>query len=231
MTIGFDIISDLNLNEGAVFDWEGKPTSLFCLVAGNISSNLKTTLKVLHHLSSQYQGVFFIDGTLEVNDPYERDELVDNIGKQCSKLRNVVYLHNNVVVVDGVAIVGINGWYKNYETHSSSDEMQLQTNFLDDLLYLQKTIERLQLHVDVRKIIVMSNCVPSNKLYFGEDVGVLSSITLDNVESSDTEHKISHWVYATHGKIVDTTINRINYVNNPKHDREPYHAKRIEVIL
>lgn len=229
MTIGFDIISDLNLKEGELFDWEGKPTSLFCLVAGNISSDLKTMLRVLHHLSSQYQGVFFIDGTLEAQDPYERDDRVDEIGKLCEKVRNVVYLHNNVVVVDGVAIVGINGWYKNFQTNSASDEMQLQTNFLDDFLYLQKTIERLQLHVDVRKIVVMSNCVPSNKLYFGEDVGVLSSITLDNVESADTEHKISHWVYATHGKIVDTMFNSINYVNNPKHDRNPYHAKRIDV--
>lgn len=231
MTIGFDVISDLNLKEGELFDWEGKPTSLFCLVAGNVSTDLKTTIRVLHHLSGQYQGVFFIDGTLEVNNPYERDELVEVIGKQCDKLRNVVYLHNNVVVVDGVAIVGINGWYKNFETKTPSDEIQLQTNFLDDLLYLQKTIERLQLHVDVRKIVVMSNCVPSNKLYFGEDVGMLSSITLDNIESSDTEHKISHWVFATHGKIVDTTFNSINYVNNPKHDRNPYHAKRIEVKL
>ncbi len=231
MTIGFDIISDLNLKEGEVFDWEGKPTSLFCLVAGNISSDLTTVLKVLHHLSTQYQGVFFIDGSLEAQDPYVKDDRVDMLGKLSERVRNVVYLHNNDVVVDGVAIVGINGWYKNFETNSASDEMQLQANFLDDLLYLQKTIERLQLHVDVRKIIVVSNCVPSNKLYFGEEVGPLSSITLDNVESSDTENKISHWVYATHGKIVDTMFNSINYVNNPKHDRNPYHAKRIDVIL
>lgn len=231
MTIGFDIISDLNLKEGELFDWEGKPTSLYCLVAGNVSSDLTTTIRVLHHLSNQYQGVFFIDGTLEALDPYNRDDRIELIGKYCAKVRNVVYLHNNVVVVDGVAVVGINGWYKNYATNSASDEMQLQSNFLDDFLYLQKTIERLQLHVDVRKIIIMSNCVPSNKLYFGEDVGVLSSITLDNAETHDTEHKISHWVYATHGKIVDTMINDINYVNNPKHDRNPYHAKRIDVVV
>lgn len=231
MTIGFDVISDLNLKEGEIFDWEGMPTSLFCIVAGNVSSDLKTVMRVLYHLSSQYQGVFYIDGTMEVSNPYERDETVDIIGKQCAKLRNVVYLHNNVVVVDGVAIVGINGWYKNSQVESAADEIQTQTNFLDDFLYLQKTIERLQLHVDVRKIIIASNCVPSNKLYFGEDVGLLSSVTLDNVETSDTEHKISHWVFGTHGKIVDTTINSINYLNNPKHDRNPYHAKRIDVAV
>lgn len=231
MTIGFDVISDLSLNKGETFDWEGKPTSLFCVVAGNISSDKYTTVKVLQHLSTLYQGVFFIDGALEMSDLYDRDEITESYSEICSKLTNTVYLHNNVVVVDGVAIVGINGWYKNFEKTNPADEFQIKANFFDDFGYLQKTIERLQLHVDVRKIIIISNAVPSNKLYFGEDVGILDSTTLDYVTTYDTENKISHWVFGTHGKIVDTTFDGINYLNNPKHDRNPYHAKRIDVSV
>lgn len=230
MIFGFDIISDLALEKDAAFDWEGKPTSLFCLIAGNISTDLNTTHRALRHLSKLYQGVFFIDGATENTDLESRDDITDTFNKICTTVNNVVYLHNNVVVVDGIAIVGINGWYKNYPG-TTQDEIQLKANFFDDLSYLEKTIERLQLHVDVKKIIIVSNCVPSNKLYFGENVGVLDDTTLSYVTHADTEHKISHWIFGTHGKIVDTMIDSINYINNPKHDREPYYAKRIEIKL
>jgi len=230
MIFGFDIISDLHLVSDSEFDWEGKPTSLYCIVAGNLSDDIFTVAKALHHLSKLYQGVFFIDGALENKDLQSREDTLDSIGHLTSRIGNAVYLHNNVVVVDGIAIVGINGWYKNYESMSTADEFDLKSHFFDDMSYLEKTIERLQLHVDVKKIIIASNCVPSNKLYFGEK-GTLTDITLDYVTHADTEHKISHWVFGTHEKIVDTMINGINYLNNPKHDREPYYAKRIEVTI
>lgn len=230
MIFGFDIISDLSLVKDDAFDWEGNQTSLFCVIAGNVTSDIYTLHKTLRHLSKLYQGVFFIDGALEHPDLENKDDVIDKIGRLSSTLNNVVYLHNNVVVVDGIALVGINGWYKNY-SDDTADEFQLKCNFFDDLSYLEKTVERLQLHNDVKKIIVISNCVPSNSLYFGEDVGTLDNTTLDYILYKDTEKKISHWVFGTHKKIVDTTINDINYVNNPKHDRAPYYAKRIEIDL
>ena len=77
MIYAYDIISDLNLTEESVFDWEGKPTSLYCIVAGNVSSDIHVLYKTIKHLSTLYQGVFFIDGFLENTIIAEKDLVVD----------------------------------------------------------------------------------------------------------------------------------------------------------
>lgn len=230
LLFGFDVISDLNLNPSDDFDWTGKPTSLFCLIPGNISDDMTTVTKVLKHLSNLYQGVFFIDGSLENSDIQMRDNRISELQAICSGLRNVIYLHNNVVVIDGIALVGINGWYKNYNSNPIIDDFNAKCLRLEDISYLEKTLERLQLHVDVKKIIIISNCVPFKELYYGEcdnDEEIYPGYVLYR----DTEHKVVKWVYGSHTKQVDTTINNVNYMNNTKYDREPYYAKRIEVSI
>ena len=154
----------------------------------------------------------------------------NELQKICGSYRNVVYLHNNVVVVDGIALVGINGWYKNYTPNDVTEEFQLKCNKYEDISYLEKTVEKLQLHNDVKKVVIISNCAPSENLYFGEAPGTDHDIYPGYVLYKDTEHKVSHWVFGTYKKEVDTTINSVNYVNNPKFDRNPYYPKRIEVI-
>ena len=228
---GFDVISDINLNPSDDFDWTGKPTSLFCLIPGNISTDLGTISRVLKHLSNLYQGVFFIDGALENSDIQTRDSRVTELQQICSVLRNVIYLHNNVVVIDGVALVAINGWYKNYQNNTIIDDFHAKCLRYEDISYLEKTLEKLQLHVDVKKIIIMSNCVPFRELYYGECDINDEDIYPGYVLYKDTEHKVVKWVYGTYDKLVDTTINNVNYINNTKFDREPYYAKRIEVTL
>ena len=120
MIFAFDIISDLNLSEGEPFDWVNKPTSLYCVIAGNITNDLHTLYRVIKHLSLLYQGVFYIDGSLENSQLQEKDRVISEIGKMFSGIKNAVYLHNNVVVIEGVAIVGVNGYYGN--TYSSEEE-------------------------------------------------------------------------------------------------------------
>ena len=63
--VGFDYISDLFLSPDESFNWENKATSLYCIVAGNISSDLRTLYQTLAHLGKHYQGVFYIPGILE----------------------------------------------------------------------------------------------------------------------------------------------------------------------
>ena len=57
--IGFDVIGDLNLSINDSFNWENKATSLYCIVAGNISTNLRVVRQTLLHLGQFYQGVFY----------------------------------------------------------------------------------------------------------------------------------------------------------------------------
>ena len=67
-TIGFDLISDLNLYPEDSFNWEGKATSLYCIIAGNISEDLRTIKQTLSHLSKFYQGIFYTLGSLEYHN-------------------------------------------------------------------------------------------------------------------------------------------------------------------
>lgn len=229
MIFAFDIISDLNLSENDTFDWEGKPTSLYCVIAGNVSGDLHVLYKSVKHLSKIYQGVFYIDGSLENNNIYEKERVVNEITKMFAKLKNVVYLHNNVVVVEGVALVGVNGHLGTIESREEFNKTKLSR--YDDLAYLQKTVEKLQLHIDVKQIVVISSAVPSDNLYFGEKPPIeLDEISLSYVLDSDTEHKVTTWVFGTHKKIVDTRINGINYFNNPKLG-SIYHPKRINIEI
>ena len=231
MIFGFDVISDLYLNPGEEFDWTGKPTSLFCLIPGNISSDLPTIHRVLAHLSTLYHGIFYIDGSLENHDIYNRDMRIKELHKVCGNFKNVIYLHNNVVVVDGVAFVGINGWYKNYLDNTITDDFQAKCYRYEDIGYLEKSLEKLQLHNDVKKIVILSSCVPFRELYYGECDLNDEEIYPGYVLYKDTEHKVTKWVYGTYNKLVDTTLNNINYLNNTKFDRNPYYAKRIEISI
>jgi hypothetical protein len=229
MNFGFDIISDLHLTSDNTFDWDGKATSLYCIIAGNISDDLTVIRTVLKTLSAYYQGIFYIDGSIEHSGIKSRALINVEIAKICKPLKKVVYLHDNVVIVEGVALVGVNGWYGNYTPEDTMAEVELMCAGYEDFSYLLNTIDRLQLHVDVRKIVVISNSVPLNKLFYGEIPKMYNDVSPEDTLENDTEKKISHWVFGSTQKIIDTTFDSINYVNNPCYTRSPYYAKRIEI--
>jgi hypothetical protein len=230
MEIGFDVISDLNLSPEESFNWEGKPTSLYCIVAGNVSSDLRTVLQTLAHLSKQYQGVFYTPGSLEYEDCDDINARTHDILSMCSKIRNLAVLHHNVVIIDGVAILGANGWGTDLLQEDDMAHPQIDVHRMEDTAYLHKSLEKLQRHLDVKKILIVSSAVPHRNLYFNEEPEFIGGI-LPLVASlvSDTESKVSNWVFGTQEKIVDTTINNINYCNNPYLKRNPYWAKRVSV--
>lgn len=229
--IGFDIISDLNLNPNDSFNWENKATSLYCIVAGNISSNLRTVMQVLIHLSSKYQAVFFVPGKLE----YERCESLLTRTKELLAITdgipNVSILHNNVIVVDGVALLGSNGW-GNIQNTLDSKNITMTAAKYEDFTYLVSCLSKLQKHLDVKKVVVITSAVPKEELYFGEvPENVVDQIPLHNILESDTEKKVTHWIFGTYDKPVDTTIDNINYISNSKNQYGPYHAKRLTISI
>jgi predicted phosphohydrolase len=229
MNLGFDIISDLLL-ESNDFDWEDKATSLYCIIPGNISDDMSIVKDTLLHLSTCYQGVFFIDGSLEHDSVRDRDFRSRELNNISKSAKNIVYLHDNVVVIDGVALIGANGWHGNYVPEDTSAEIELVCSEYEDLAYLGTTIKKLQIHVDIKKIIVVTNSIPMNKLYYGDTPKRYSELSLTDVLENDTEKKISHWVFGSTDKIIDIMHDDINYSNNPKFTRKPYYAKRIEIL-
>ena len=230
-TIGFDLISDLNLSPEDSFNWEGKATSLYCVIAGNISEDLRTIKQTLSHLSKFYQGIFYTLGSLEYHNTNDVAQRTEEIYKACSSIRNLAIMHHHVVVIDGIAVVGANGWYGN-TVYDEAMESLLEVHRNEDILYLKNTLERLQKHLDVKKVVIVSNSVPSIDLYFGEHPDTIDTyLNLSIALLADTENKVSHWMYGTYGKVVDTTINDINYFNNSSFKRNPYWAKRVEITV
>jgi hypothetical protein len=230
-TIGFDLISDLNLSPEDNFNWEGKATSLYCIIAGNISEDLYTIKQTLSHLSKFYQGIFYTLGSLEYHNTSDVVKRTNEIRKACHSIRNLAIMHHHVVVVDGIAVLGANGWYGN-TAHDEKTASIIEVHRNEDILYLKNTIERLQKHLDVKHIVIVSNSVPGIDLYFGEHPETVDiQLNLNIALIADTENKVSHWLYGTYGKVVDTNINDINYINNSSFKRNPYWAKRVEIKI
>jgi hypothetical protein len=229
--IGFDIVGELYIEPNDSFNWENKATSLYCIVTGNISSDTRTLMQVLVHLSKYYQGVFFVPGSLEYKNTDDIAARTDEIAHLCSHIPNVILLHQTIIVVDGVGVVGINGWSNAGSVDTVSEMMRTAARY-EDAKYLSATLGKLQRHLDVKKIVVITNAVPKEELYFGEEpITVYDQIPLTNILDVDTEHKVRHWVFGTYTKPVDTVLNDIQYLNNPYLGNKPYWPKRLTVSV
>ncbi len=228
-SISFDIISDLNLSPTDNFNWRDNVTSLYCIVAGNISDDLKTIAKTLFHLSTIYQGVFFVPGKLEYSDTMAFSERTKELTMIADNIDNVVFLYNNIVTIDGVAILGSNGW------GDLLDRVEPRTLVMNaakyqDFLYLENSLRKLQRHPDIKKIVLVTSGVPKTDLYFGEiPDNVIDHTPLIDIIKEDTEKKIDTWVFGTYMKPVDVFIDYINFVSNPNTQDLPYYSKRITV--
>ena len=106
------------------FDWTGLATSPMCIVAGDISTDVEIVRETLEHLGQCYQAVFYIDGNNEHR--YSLDSISDSyniLEEAIADIDNVVFLQDNCVIVNGVAIVGTNGWWT-YDLDPSIDDEQ-----------------------------------------------------------------------------------------------------------
>lgn len=234
MNIGFDVISDLNLDAEDDFNWEGKATSLYLIIAGNISNDLRIIHQTLIHLSGYYQGIFYISGGSEHDSMHLVKHRNQEIASLCKTVRNVAYLHKHVVIINGVALLGCNGWYGNKIEGLDDDlsKLHLLNQNIEEVTYLANSLEKLQLHLDVKRIVLVTHSVPGQGLFFGEEPSNISEyIKPQQALISDTEHKVSHWVYGSYDKTVDTTIEKITYINNSAFNTDPYWPKRINVEL
>jgi hypothetical protein len=188
-------------------------------------------MQVLVHLSKYYQGVFFVPGSLEYKNTDDIATRTDEIAHLCSHIPNVILLHQTIIVVDGVGVVGINGWSNAGSVDTISEMMRTAARY-EDAKYLTATLGKLQKHLDVKKIIVITNAVPKEELYFGEEpITVYDQTPLTNLLDVDTEHKVKHWVFGTYTKPVDTVLNDIQYLNNPYLGNKPYWPKRLTVSV
>ena len=260
MSFAFDLISDLHRETWTDFDWAGLATSPYCVLAGDIARDRTVVLDVLRHLGQCYQAVFYVDGNDEHR--YYYDDLsasYADLARRIRKIPNVVFLQDNVVVVDGVAILGTNGWW-NYGLDPSIDAEQTSLWFQDqcsvnsqiantvgrmaatDATYMISSIKRMQTHADVKKIVCVTHTVPDADL-ISHDIaldGTLRFNTMGNgfmtrALSADTENKVHTWCFGHYHGSVDQIRHGVRFINNcrGRGDTEwrqyVYHPRRIEV--
>lgn len=261
MQFSIDLISDLHVDSWRQeFDWTGLATSPYCIVAGDVARDRSVLLKTLRHLGQCYQAVFYIDGNDEHLDYYSDlagsyKELTNKI----NKIPNVVYLQDNVVVVDGVAILGTNGWWgydfaPHIDYDQASEWFQQLVNVtpeiadavgrmsIADSTYMVNSVSRLQTHMDVQKIIMVTHTVPEYDL-ITHDIDLAGTArfnTMGNAYMSQTfladhGHKIHTWCFGHYHGTIDQYRNGIRYVNNcrgregTRWSQHVYHPRRIVI--
>jgi hypothetical protein len=263
MSIAFDLISDLHVETwNNDFDWLGLATSPYCIVAGDVAKDRQLLVQTLRHLGQCYQAVFYIDGN---------DEHVNHIGqlnlsyaalvKQIEKIPNVVYLQDNVVVVDGVAVLGTNGWW-GFDLDLSVDPTQSALWWQEkmavsgatvksvarmattDATYMVSSVRRLQAHQDVKKIIMVTHTVPLPEL-IQHDIDLDGSMRFNCMGNAymqqallaDFRDKIHTWCFGHYHGSVDQIHHGVRFVNNCRgradtpYNQYVYNPRRIVVDL
>jgi hypothetical protein len=264
MKLAFDLISDLHVETwDAPIDWSGQATSMMCVVAGDISRDRAVVVDTLRHLGECYRAVFYIDGNDEHR--YSLDDIGESyksLAEELEDIPNVTYLQDNVCIVDGVAFLGTNAWWTyDLDAHVDYDQTKLwfqdryQTNravadaveamALQDFAYLAKSIQRLQTHRDVKKIVVVTHTVPMLEL-INHDLEIADTYRINTTGNShilkalngDTENKVAAWCFGHYHGNVDTDLGgSIRYVNNCRGrgntpwSKSVYYPKRIEISV
>jgi hypothetical protein len=256
MTITFDLISDLYLNDIDDFSWEGKSTSLFCIVAGNISADRDVLFEFLDELKDYYECVFFVDGELEhksFNGNFAKS--YKNLEEGIDEIDRVVFMHENIIVLNGVTLVATNGWttfdfggrvgvdenIRFLTERGILDEVHANEIFkmaITDQHYMYNSIETCQTLEDCENIIVITNTVPVKDFiehrdeYAGTILGDISGNTgLVQCLTNDKASKVKAWIFGKFEDELDFVKNNIRYVSNPGKGRslDTYFPKRISI--
>ena len=224
-----DLISDLNLTDTDTFDWTGKQTSLFCVVAGNISNDLKVLEETLLNISNNYLGILFIDGSLEHEHLRDYEIRVEEIKEICNNINNVVYLHNHAVILNDIAFIGCNGWYGNRKDSNCIDELiYLEKYRSEDLSYVSMCIKKFQNSDEIKKIVIVSNSIPNERLTFNNSsVKFPEELNLSLWLLFDRDQKVTSWLFGTNIMSIDVNILNRHYVNNSGISGLIYQPKRI----
>jgi hypothetical protein len=261
MTFSFDLISDLHVETWPTFNWRGQATSPYCVVAGDVCRDRTLLVDSLTHLGQCYPGgVFYIDGNDEHRHQLNNLETsYDELTQQIKNIKNVVYMQDNAVIINGVGFLATNGWWTydfdptlefdqslafvrdRYDMNESAARDIIGIAYRD-AAYLMNGVKKLQTHSEVKAIVIISHTVPGPWLV-SHDLDLINdwrfnsqgNTQMGRILLEDTENKIKIWCFGHYHKSVDRDYRNIRYVSNPRGrgDTEwcqpTYYPKRITV--
>lgn len=263
MKLAFDLISDLHVETWEEpFDFTGMPTSMLCVVCGDISRDRSVVVDTLRHLSECYKTVIYIDGNDEHR--YSLDDLGESyksLAEEIEDIPNVIFLQDNVVIVDGVAFLGTNGWWTydmdpeidydqtrfwfedHYQVNRHTADV-IEATALRDFAYLEASVSRLQTYRDVKSIVIVTHTVPLLDLVEHDPelgntyrINCIGNSHILKTLNADTERKIKTWCFGHYHGEVDVQMGDIQFVNNTRGRgntpwcKSVYYPKRIVVDL
>jgi hypothetical protein len=136
-------------------------------------------------------------------------------------------------------------WFQDrYKTNRAVADA-VEAMALQDFAYLATSIQRLQTHRDVKKIVVVTHTVPMLDL-INHDLEIADTYRINTTGNShilkalngDTENKVAVWCFGHYHGDVDTTLGgSIRYVNNCRGrgntpwGKSVYYPKRIEISV
>ena len=242
MKIHFDLISDLHVDTwDEKFSWEGKATSLYAVVAGDITRDRSQIRKTLEEISKHYVMTMFVDG----NDEHRwgLDDLktsYETLQEDIGQIEDFIFLLDDCLVIDNVAFVGTNGWtcfeFSEDNTYVDSKRwmeqqykismyatQQMEAMAMSDAGFLCRTVKKLQTHPDIKKIVLVSHFVPNIKL-LKHDIHLDGNYRLNCSGNSfltkcvdeDLEKKIDTWCFGHYHSDLEMNIDGIRYINNAR---------------
>jgi len=258
-SFSFDLIGDLHMES-----WETEldisPTAPYCIITGDVSRDRTLLVHTLERFGKEYAGVFYIDGNDEHRDflPSLSDSY-KFLHSSLDGIENVVYLQDNLVIINGVAIISTNGWWT-YDFDPTIDHNLVVEWFSDytrvttamassivkvayhDVAYLMSCIKRLQKHPDIKSVVVVTHTLPMPSLV-SHDVDLvghprfncLGNELLPMILKEDSENKIKVWCFGHYHKSVDRYFGGVRYINNcrgrgdTEYCQTVYYPKRIEI--
>lgn len=254
MKVAFDLISDLHLETWPDnFDWHGMSTSPVLIIAGDIARDARLIRVALKHFSECYAAVFYIDGNDEHRFKLDRlGESYKLLARSINNLNRVTFLQDNVIIIDGVALLGTNGWWSfdmdpTIDLQASKEwmiksytakhpEHQIDPDIIAeaaklDASYLASSVARLQTHKDVKKIMIITHTVPGydviqHDLDFNKKpiMNCMGNPYLRLALAKDSETKIHTWCFGHYHGSVDRVIDGVRFVNNCRGRGDtPYH--------
>lgn len=234
-----DLVSDLHVDELPLPDWTDVGTSPFCIVAGDVARDRTKVQSTLEHLSRCYQQVFYIDGN-EEHRPYldDIDTSYSKLSGMVAKLDNVIFLRNDVVVINGVALIAANGWWNfDFESGNNIDAtldwyckyvgitrqqaLRIVDQAESDTMYLINSVRKVQIHPDVHSIVMITHTLPNHWLISHdidlagtERVNCVGNQKMAQVFGVDLQRKIKMWCVGHYHMSLDQELDGIRYLSN-----------------